>query len=63
MRSTLIALALFTFLLMTDVHANSSQVGEATEAVTGVMREVFAVLVEFFGAILDEIVRAVKEIF
>lgn len=60
-----IAFAALSIFFITDASASDAGqiAGEATGIVTDVMRAIFEVLVEFFGAILDEIVRAVKEIF
>ena len=59
------AVATLTLLIAADASANDSAAlaGEATSIVTDIMREVFKVLVEFIGDVLDEIVRALKEFF
>lgn len=42
---------------------NAALAGEATSIITDVMREIFKVITEFVGDILDEFVRALKEFF
>ena len=63
MMKYIIAITALTLLFSADATAASGQAAEATQMITDIMREVLGVIVEFIGDILDELVRAIKEIF